>query len=62
VRDLLLNEFFYKVCRMYSRLKTIIYMHSKKAIKQKMARLIAEGELMSEHSEDEEALYPLMLS
>jgi len=37
------------------------YFHTKKAIKQKMANLIAEGELLSENSDDEQTLYPVVL-
>ena len=33
VRDLLLGEYFYKICAMYYRLKMITYAHVKKALK-----------------------------
>jgi len=62
IRDLLLNEYFYKVCGLYSRLKMLIYQHTKRALKHKIAKLVEEGEMDSQESEDEKLLYPIILS
>ena len=62
VRDLLLNEYFYKICGMYYRLRMITYTHVKKALKQKVAKLVADGEIASENSDEEQHVYPVVLS
>ena len=47
---------------MYCRLRLITYAHVKKALKQKVAKLVAEGEIASENSDEEQHMYPVVLS
>jgi hypothetical protein len=47
---------------MFYRLKMITYGHVKRALKQKIAKLVAEGELASENSDEEQHMYPVVLS
>jgi hypothetical protein len=62
VRDLLLNEYFYKVCAMYYRLKMIRYSHVRKVVRNKIAKLVADGEIDSQNSDEETGMYPVVLS
>ena len=39
----------------------LIYLHTKRAVKVKIAKLISEGEMDSQDSEDEKVLYPVVL-